>query len=426
MATPGYKDFSSYINGIKILHNYRIKNTGFYLRIFIDETIYSDNEIMNEIKKLPNIELVLYSCPNFLVKDKKNHEGLFGTMVRFFPIFDFPNNDANIVVISDIDINSKTTIYTFKLIDIVKRLINQSIYENIKLLKFGNITKNISYEYSCIYNGHPIVYATAPCVISFSRIQHNIIIDYLNEVKSHPLTKKYSYYYKFNVKIEETLKKEDISESSENKREKNKAKYNFDNNFIYGVDEYFLNHDLTNYLINNNLPYANNFNFTVTAPIFYAIKYVEITNEQAILINRLMNYVINKYDKNIFNQFGEIIKIRNLNKQEKIEALNKKFKFIDNIVYGNDELNKKNICAIIYKLIIHLYQRDKYHFIYPKSLYYVIFNDIFFGMYEFDVIMTHGYNIKNSTYFIDYKKFSDKTIKKLKLYHNKVNKINLI
>ena len=112
MATTGYKDFSSYIDGIKILYNYRIKDTDFHLRIFIDETIYLDNTIMNELKQLTNIELVLYSCPNFLIKDKKNHEGLFGTMVRFFPMFDFPNNDAKTVIISDVDICSKTKIYT--------------------------------------------------------------------------------------------------------------------------------------------------------------------------------------------------------------------------------------------------------------------------------------------------------------------------
>lgn len=426
MATTGYKDFSSYIDGIKILYNHRIKDTDFHLRIFIDETIYLDNTIMNELKKLTNIELVLYSCPNFLIKDKKNHEGLFGTMVRFFPMFDFPNNDAKTVIISDVDICSKTKIYTFKLINIVHRLIEPSIYKNIKLLKFGNLAKNVTYEYSCINNGKPSIYAIAPSIISFSRLEQNIIVNYLNEVKSHPLTKKYSYYYKFNEKIEETLRTEEISESSEKNREKNKAKYDFPNNFIYGVDEYFLNHDLTNHLINKNLPFANNFNFTVTAPIFYTIKHVEITHKQAILINRIINYILKKYDQNIFNQLSEIIKIRHLNKKEKIDALNKKFKFIDEIVYGNDESNKKNICAIIYKLIIHLYQLNKYHFIYSKSLCDVILSDDFFGMYEFDVIMTSGENIANKMYFISNKKFSDKTITKLKSYHNKVNKINLL
>lgn len=427
MSTTGYKDFSSYIEGIKILHDFRIKDTGFVLRIFIDESIYSDDKIMNEIKILPNVELVLYSCPNFLIKDKKNHEGLFGTMVRFFPMFDFPNNDAKIVMISDVDICNKTKIYTFKLINIVKQVVEQSIYEKIKLLKFGNLAKNVTYEYSCINNGKPSVYAIAPCVFSFSRIPKNIIVDFLNEVKKHPLTKKYSYYYKFNEKIEETLRSEEISERSQQKHEKNKAKYDLDNNFIYGVDEYFLNHDLTNYLMDKNLPFANNFNFTVTAPIFYYMKFVELTHKQAILINRIINYILKKYDTKFFNQFDEIIKIRNLNKQGKINAINKKFKVIDEIIYGKDEYEKKKMCVIIYKLIIYLYSKPKYHFIYPKSLSEVILSNTFFGMYEFDVIMTHGENIEGKTYFINNnKKFSDETIVKLKSYHNKINKINLL
>ena len=427
MATTGYKDFSSYINGIKILHNYRIKDTDFHLRIFIDETIYSDENIMKEIQSLSNIELVLYSCPNFLIKNKKNHEGLFGTMVRFFPMFDFPNNDAKIVMISDVDINNKNKIYTFKLINIVKQVVDQSIYKKIKLFKFGNLAKNVTYEYSCVNNGKPSVYAIAPCVFSFSRIPKNIIVDFLNEVKAHSLTKKYSYYYKFNEKIEETLRSEEKSESSQQRQEKNKAKYDFDNNFIYGIDEYFLNHDLTNYLINQNLPFANNFNFTVTAPIFYTIKFVELTHKQAILINRIMNYILKKYNETSLNQFSNIIKISNLNKQDKINAINKKFKVIDEIVYGKDEYEKKKICAIIYKLIIYLYSKPEYYFIYPKSLSDVILNNIFFGMYEFNVIITHGEDIEGKTYFINNnKKFNDKTIVKLKAYHNKINKINLL
>ena len=30
--------------------------------------------------------------------------GLFGTMVRFFPLFDFPGNDAGVVMVSDPDV----------------------------------------------------------------------------------------------------------------------------------------------------------------------------------------------------------------------------------------------------------------------------------------------------------------------------------
>ena len=37
--------------------------------------------------------------------DSKYHIDLFGTLVRYFPLFNFNNNDAKSVIVVDIDIN---------------------------------------------------------------------------------------------------------------------------------------------------------------------------------------------------------------------------------------------------------------------------------------------------------------------------------
>ena len=261
MPTKSYKDLSIYVNGLKILHDYRIKETpDYHLRLFIDESIYADKEIMSKLNKLNKLEMVLYSCPNFMVSNMdldisssdnntiKYHEGVFGMMVRFFPMYDFPNNDANIVLITDIDITSKERIYTFDLIDTVKNNISPSIYNNIEFYKFGNISKNIKYGFDYIYKGKPMMYSISQSTVSFKRIPNEIMVNFIQTVKRSEPTKEYSYYYK--------IKKDFMAPT----------KFDYDSNFIYGTDEYYFNYTLSNYLYDNNRDIAINMSFTITSP----------------------------------------------------------------------------------------------------------------------------------------------------------------
>ncbi len=99
-----YKNFNIYVQGMKDLSKYVNKYDPTYkIRLFIDYSIFNDTKIMNMLKKLNNVQLVLYHCENF-VRDKIYHRGIFGTIVRYFPIFNFPKNDAGIVRIIDIDL----------------------------------------------------------------------------------------------------------------------------------------------------------------------------------------------------------------------------------------------------------------------------------------------------------------------------------
>ena len=84
----------------------------FKLRLFIDQSVYNDKKIMNSLKHESTIEIVLYKCPSYVVEEDK-HKGTFGTLVRLFPIFDFKNNDANIVFVTDIDFESYNNVSKF-------------------------------------------------------------------------------------------------------------------------------------------------------------------------------------------------------------------------------------------------------------------------------------------------------------------------
>lgn len=422
MASKSYKDLSIYLNGLKVLHDYRVKETpGYYLRLFIDESIYTDKEIMAKLNKLDRLEMVLYSCPNFTTKMEQSgtvfHEGVFGMMVRFFPMYDFPNNDGDIVLITDIDISSKERIYTFDLIDTIKKNIEPSVYNNIEFYKFGNISKNIKYGFDYIYQFvdnnslnnkiKPMMYSISQSTVSFKRIPCEVIIDFINKVKQSQPTKEYSYYYK--------IKKDFMAPT----------KFDYDSNFIYGTDEYYFNYTLSNYMYNHNRPMALNISFTITSPLYHYLNYIKyIPSDKAILINRLLNYVVKKIDTNIFEQMTQPKNIRDIIELEQHDVLKAKFKIIDDIIYGKNP-NIKSIKAnkIIYKLAIYLLIKPEYHFILPKQLLQLIFQDKYFGLYDFNVITFCGELIESTPeYFIEKKSFCIHTIKKLKEYYKKINK----
>lgn len=113
LASGDYKSFEKYINGIKHwMHN--IENfmpAGYVLRIYIDDSITTDKTIYDKIKKSMEtyrnrLEVVEYFAPAFRSKiHKVGHKSVFGTIVRFLPIFE-PESASEIseVAIRDLDV----------------------------------------------------------------------------------------------------------------------------------------------------------------------------------------------------------------------------------------------------------------------------------------------------------------------------------
>ena len=135
MQGGGYKDFSIYLNGIKYLNDFITEElSDFYIRLFIDKSIYIDNEIMKYLKKLKKLQIVLTDCKAYK-KNNVHHRGLMPTFFRFFPMFNFENNDSDVVLIADIDwksvdeIKSRYTIVkTYKLLKKKKKIKCNVIY----------------------------------------------------------------------------------------------------------------------------------------------------------------------------------------------------------------------------------------------------------------------------------------------------------
>jgi hypothetical protein len=297
-------------------------------------------------------------------------------------MFNFPNNDAKNIFVTDIDDIAFKTV-----LENIHNMVKNRKIKNIYLIKIGNISKNIKYKYNP-YKNIITPYCLAQSFVSFLRINYNIIIDFVNNVKKS--TEIYSYYYEMikNSNFNNELMK----------------KYNGTTNFIYGIDEYFVNKTLTEYLIDNKLPFAIGMKFEIISPLYYILnKDIYKTPEQIKLLNKFIEKIL------------KFIKI-NYNKNISLEN---KYKLINNSTYkdNNSELYIK-INEYIYKEFLLYYKKDEYKFLFPSYFYDFLLSEKMFGVYEYNIISY--YNINYNDIIIKKKIFDENIIKKLEKVKEKI------
>jgi hypothetical protein len=353
-----YKTFDKYIDILEdIYYIIEEKYNNYSFRVFIDKTIYDDYEIMVKLRKLKNIELVLYE---FLLDV---NQGLVGTLVRYFPMFNFKNNDANIVLITDVDhfmvfnFNKYFKILSYNKVDI----------NEIYIIKKGNISQNIQYNnFNSLYNDKLNVYSYASHIINIKKIDYKVIIDYIFDVIK--ANKIYSYFTKFKYDSDEYEKKFKLTKP-----------------FIYGIDEYFINFTLNNYLLKNKLPMISIIKFNISDTYYYLIKerdyYKNLSNNEINTLKFLLNYIIKKLElKNKKNKEDNILEL--------YKSLNTK---LNTKLNANKKINFEEICYVIF-----IFLKDKkYNFIYDKYLYKYLLNKNNFGVYNFEEIFFYNSNHKN-------------------------------
>jgi hypothetical protein len=369
-----YKDFKLYIDGLEKLYKYMISSTPqFSLRLFIDYNIYNDKAIMNRIRKLDKMEVVLFKCTEFM--EGSFHIGLFSSLIRFFPMFDFANNDANLVLISDID-----TIEQVKLKKFTSALSDRGILEKISFLKLGNISKNIYYGYPMFYKDVITPYSISQLTGSYQRMDQDVIINYLDEVLGDEDQGKYTYYKDPKLKR---------------------------SGFIYGVDEYFLNKILTEYVIDSKLPYAINISFEIYSPFYYVLRsdshhnnLVGKDKELAVeTVKKLLGFFGITYDSEL--------KLR--------ENYNK----IDEIIYkakkkrGEGQPTAIDFYFYLYELLIRSYFDHSLDLFFTREHYPILFNRDTFGYYEFSKVIVYNVGDTVISFYISRKRFSDQMISKL-------------
>ena len=242
-----YKSFDIYIKGLKKVLKFVdsdfTKDNKFIFIIFIDQHVANDQLLMSFINNCNNCVPILFECVLFM-KDSY-HIDLFGTLVRFFPFFDFPHNPCNIIICIDIDLHDEDY---YRLESAIK-------YKFKGITGAGDIVQ-------FLYNGlKPYIYANLIC-INQEKIDHKIIIDFIDLAKNGKILSKGHY----------------------NKRL---------TNFGFGIDEIFLNDVLIEHFESVNILIE----YQISYFIFHSKKNIikNIKNSSSIL-----SMIIEKYEnKNV-------------------------------------------------------------------------------------------------------------------------------
>jgi hypothetical protein len=268
---------------------------------------------------------------------------MFGTLIRFFPMFDFKNNDANHVIITDIDYisekNVETNILVIKAYLILKnhkKLDNlYLICENFGVLgKFG-IDKNLSLDNYAKNLKIVIPHISAGLIINTKRISRNPFINYLKNIDSN---KEVHSSYSKNTKL------------LYNKFKSNNKK------FVFGVDEYFLNNILLPYIDENKLEFCARIKYNIINIIYDKLFFKkeirkDLSEKDIKFFTTFFNYVLKDIDDFKF------MNIRNA------------FFFMDKYTYYENYKKKKNFSEnqiIIFKRLFKFY-----HFLIDKKINYL-------------------------------------------------------
>lgn len=354
LENGSYKKFNKYTNGLRFLNNYVKKYMkDFKIRLFIDESIYNDKKLMIKINKLKLVQCVLINCKKFKSKiNNTKHRGLLGTLFRFFPMFNFENNDANFVIISDIDWSKNNDM------DVLIESYNilKKNNKKVSLFMVGRFFKSSIVSYN--YNRHGILlpYAVADRILNNIKLDKKIIINF--------------------IKDDTNLKKTYYQSKPTTSKVTNKT-------FIFGIDEYFVNKTLVDYLIEKEKIFGIKVNMGITYEFFFIINKKKYS----------------KFEKKNYKLFFTTI-LKGI-KKFKYKNIKQAYEFIDKIIYNKNGINK------LTKLQIKVFSRIYLYFIYNynntsiiklfigKKLLQIFMRDEYFGLIFINKISFFNSNYKN-------------------------------
>lgn len=309
-----YKNYAIYTKGLQKVLNFvddalynDIEKGGYVYVLFIDKNVADDPEIWDMIEACNNCVPVLFGCSEYLVNDY--HVDLFGTLVRFFPLFNFDKNPCNMVICIDIDLHE----------DDYVRLKSLMKYKQKGITAAGDISR---YLYMGI---NPYIYAGLMC-FHRKKLDHHIIMNFIKNAD----------------KIE--------SKGNYGKRE---------TTFGYGIDEIFLNEYL--------LPKIGDVNIIIDYQVSYFLfhsKAYLMESERIDKTSEILTIILGPYDTADSNtedkaeaQFDAIDKatyqIRE--RTDKNNEISRRFtEVIKHLVENKNTWIEKKVLMFIYHYLLHV------------------------------------------------------------------------
>lgn len=307
-----------------------------YLRLYFDKTVYKIDKYVQLFKKFKQnrkIQLVEFNCDNFKT-NPDSHIGLFGTLIRFYSIFDTASINMSYCILLDAD-NILTNNF-FELFDKFKKS-RKLIYTFNKVTQTGFHSN----DYMTNNNLFNYIYLLGCLTI----IKRNKIFDikywnkyFVNMYKQNDLMYVFNYNDFKRFAINSVLNKQSL---------KLQSYYSHH----YGSDEIWINYVLKKILIDNEK--KNKIDVYITKDYSFTI-----------LLNRLLDLFIYNSIVNI-EMFKLFINNCTFLKNKNLEALSKLIKKLDN------DKNEKNILKFFSLLKKNMYFD---HIYIQSNIKFTIFN----------------------------------------------------
>jgi hypothetical protein len=240
-AYPLTKNFQNYVNGLSKWKTYIKYFPDCQLQIFIDDSIINNKKIQNLLKDI-KARVYYFKCPKYFSEDNY-HLGLFGTLIRFYPMFDINTHSLKVAHIQDIEPIDIDNDY-IKTCESFNKIGNMShgaalVYNPMKFFDENYYTNKYKFDNDIYY---PWILAGKFSV--FDKVPFKIFTDYLEDIENG---KK---FYNMYEHIGKDIKKIEH------------GKYSF------GIDESFLNNIYLEYLIKNDMTIGIFIKYKLINPIY--------------------------------------------------------------------------------------------------------------------------------------------------------------
>jgi hypothetical protein len=252
-AIPLTKSFKKYVDGLKTWKESMKSYPDSQLQVFVDQAIADDSSIMKILSEL-NARIILFICPDFLRKDGY-HKGLFGTLVRLFPIFDVNTHALRVAHIQELEptadfirmfpyLNKVSSITDLDMLYIADLFVQEKLYSEQPEFEFG--------YFPWVVNGR---------FMAFNRVPFNLLTDYLRDIEQD---KKF-----FNL----------YNNSGNSQHGK----------FTFGIDEQFLNLIYLPWLISNNKRIGILAAYRPSYPVYYSTDKIMKNSKSKDILNYILD-----------------------------------------------------------------------------------------------------------------------------------------
>lgn len=270
-----YKNDNKYKTGLKWIIDNFPKHFNMALRIFIDDSIMSkDNEwsdLYDSMLKTDFIEIIHYDFPQF--KDELGyHNNLFGTVIRTLPIFNFNGYEDETTISIDVDVSDHRN--KNHIINYINRCI-----QSIKMTKNGLLLNaygietymdNGRLEFKELFDKYEFQMRFIMQYVTCSRkLDYSIFIDFMK----HMICKEESYcawIAELNIWLSNPKMKKKMGATQTHILRNIDSRSN-KSQFIYGIDEYFLNVYIVGYLLQQHIDFAVDFRYPLMFHYHYFI-----------------------------------------------------------------------------------------------------------------------------------------------------------